>query len=409
MEMRSGPTMLFASIVSVAALLLAGCGQVPHLARVGEAYDGSAGRAAKACEAGAPGVTQDTIKIGVNATVSGIAAQTGQYARIASDMAVEEINAAGGVRGKKLQLVYEDNQSTNPGAVNALRRSLTHDDVLAVLGPITSTQVNAMLPVIKSEKVPMLVGATNDKLTASSDGMLIRMRPPDSLSAAAIAAFTADDLGAKRIAVLRASDSFGSGAAATVREEAARRGLQVQEETFTSGDTDYTGQLVSLRDGHPDALVLLTTSANDAAIISRQVRELGLTMPTVGSVVYVSAATLKLSGRFGDGIYSVIDFLSDASGRSRAFSAAFTQRAGIPPDLFSAWVYDAMHVMADAIDRAGCDRPDIQRALTQTSGFPGVQGPLSGQPDGDMNSNLYVVQVRDGQPVLVTKSTSGTD
>jgi branched-chain amino acid transport system substrate-binding protein len=396
---------MLAAILSAAAMLTTACGTVPHLAKVGEADTGSAGAAAKNCEAGAPGVTADSIKIGVNTTATGIAAQTGQYAKIASDLATEEINARGGVRGKKLELVYEDNQSNNPGAVNALRRSLTQDDVFAILGPITSTQVNAMLPVLKSEKVPMLAGATNDALSAAGEGMLFRLRPPDSLTATAITNFAADDLAAKKIAVLRASDSFGTGAAKVLRAEAAKRNLPVKEETFTSGDTDYTGQLVSLRDSRPDVLVLLTTSANDAAIISRQVNELGLKMPKIGSVVYVSAATLKLSQKFGDGIYSVIDFLPDADERSRGFSAKFAGRAGIPPDLFSAWVYDAVYVIADAINRSNCDRPDFRQALNGTENFPGVQGPLSGRPNGDMNSNLFVVQVRDGKPALVKKST----
>jgi branched-chain amino acid transport system substrate-binding protein len=389
----------------VLAVTLTGCGTVPHLARAGEQDDGSGGPKAKACQAGAPGITGDAINIGVNTTATGKAALTGQYAKIASDLAVKEINDSGGVRGKKLNLIYEDNQSTNPGAVNALRRSLTQDDVFAVLGPITSTQVQAMLPVVKGEKVPMLIGATNNGLTNAGEGVLFRLRPPDSRTVAGMVSYAADDLGARKIAVLRDSDSFGTGAAAIAQQEADRRGLVTKMETFTNGDTDYTGQLVSLRDWKPDALILLTTGANDAAIISRQVNELGLKMPKIGSVVYSSAATLKVSKQFEEGFYGAVDFLPAANEKSKAFSAAFQQQAGTPPDLFSGWVYDAVRVIADAINRSNCDRPDFRKALLQTKSFNGVQGPITAQSNGDMNHNVFIVQMHNGKPELVKAIT----
>ncbi len=134
------------------------------------------------CKEG-PGVTASTIRFGVSAELSGKAALSGANAKKSLDLAVKDINAAGGILGKQIEVIYEDNQSTNPGAVNALNKTLSQDNVFAVIGPIRSTQVLAMNEAIQSKQIPMLIGGTNSTLTTEGKGLLFRFRPSDALTA----------------------------------------------------------------------------------------------------------------------------------------------------------------------------------------------------------------------------------
>lgn len=398
--MLSNRFTLVCAVPAVVAVLAA-CGGVPPAAG-GTAAGGKVDKTnAAACENGVPGVQDGNINIGVNVTATGKSALTGQYMKDSLDIALAELNDAGGVKGKKLKLIYQDNQSTNPGAVSALTKSLSQDNVFTVIGPITSTQIQAMLPVLKSAHVPMMVGGTNKDLTDQGGGLLFRFRPSDELAAKAMVQWAVKSRGAKSIGLLHDSDAAGSGAAKIIEAAAKEAGVSLKSEAYTTGDKDFTGQLVNLRNSKPDVLIVNSTAPADAAIISRQLKELGLGMPVIGSPSYSSQATLSLSGAFGNGLYVMVDFLPGANPKSKDFSKKFQAKTGSAPDLFSAWPYDALQVVAATIDKVGCDRQAFMDALRATKDYQGVQGTLTSNAKGDLNANLLVVQIRNGKPELI--------
>lgn len=387
-------------LVPFLAVGLAACGGVPPA--TGGSGGGQVDTAkAAGCEDGVPGVQDGAINIGVNITATGKSALTGQYMKNSLELALEEINSASGPKDKKLALKYQDNQSTNPGAVSALRKSMSQDNVFTVIGPITSTQIQAMLPVLKSANLPMMVGGTNKDLTTQGEGLLFRFRPSDALAARAMVDWAVESKGAKSIGLLHDSDAFGAGGAKIIEEAAKEAGVTLRTAVYSGGDKDYTGQLVNLRSTKPDVLILLSTAPADAAIISRQIKELGLRMPVIGSPTYSSQATLRLSGAFGNGIHAMVDFLPGTTPKNKTFSEKYTQKAGTAPDLFSAWPYDALHLVADTIEKSGCDREAFMTALRETKGYEGVQGTLTADEKGDLNANLLVVQITDGKPKLL--------
>jgi branched-chain amino acid transport system substrate-binding protein len=402
--MRISTRVVVAAVVAT-PLVLAGCGGAPPPTTTNA---GGAGASAPqtdkngkvTCADGSPGVTGDAIRFGVNAELSGGAALSGANAKRSLDMAVDDINKAGGILGKKVQVVYEDNQSSNPGAVNALNKTLTADNVFAVIGPIRSNQVQAETETIKGANVPMMIGGTNPTLTDNGGGLLFRFRPPDSLTGKSIVAFAEKKFSPKKIAVIHDSDAFGSAGAGIVEQNASKDGIKVQKFSYTTGDKDFTAQLTGLKSFAPDVIVTYATNSEDVAVFARQMNELGITAPVVGSPSVTSQVTFKLGGEYIQKWYAVVDFLLNSNPVNQKWAAEYEQRYNQQPDLYGAWQRDAMYFMKAALEKSGCSRPAFLDAMHQVN-IDGVQGPLKAQKNGDVNQNLLVVQVQGDKAVKV--------
>lgn len=392
-------------LAGIPLVLLVACGGAPPATTTGAAAGGGEPQVDKAgkvvCKEG-PGVTSSTIRFGVSAELSGKAALSGANAKKSLDLAVKDINASGGILGKQVEVVYEDNQSTNPGAVNALSKTLSSDNVFAVVGPIRSTQVLAINETIQSAKVPTLVGGTNASLTTEGKGLLFRFRPSDELTAAAMVSFAKDKFSPKRVAILNDSDAFGSGGAAGVEQAAKAAGMEVTKASYTTGDKDYTAQLSTLKSSNPDVVFTYATNSEDLVIFARQMRELGITAPVVGSPSVTSQVTFDLGAKFIQGWYAVVDFLLGATQVNKDWVKEYEAAYGGPPDLFGAWQHDAMFFSKAALEKSGCDRQAFVKALSDVA-YEGVQGNLKANEKGDVNDNLYAVQVKGSEAVLVNK------
>lgn len=394
------------SLAALPLLLLVACGGAPPPTTTNAAQGGGERQVDASgnvvCEEG-PGVTADTIRFGVSAELSGKAALSGANAKRSLDLAVRDINEDGGILGKDVEVIYQDNQSTNPGAVNALNKTLESDNVFAVIGPIRSTQVLAMNETIQSRRVPMVIGGTNETLTTEGKGLLFRFRPSDALTGAAMVSFAQDKLSPKTVAILHDSDAFGSGGAAVVEKATQEAGLEVvQKSSYTTGDKDYTAQLSAIKAADPDVLFTYATNSEDLVIFARQIQELGLDAQVVGSPSVTSQVTFDLGQEYVQDWYAVVDFLLGATPANQEWAAAYEKEYGIKPDLFGAWQHDAMFFMKEALEQSGCDREAFLKAMHEVS-IEGVQGPLKSNELGDVNENLYAVQVKGEEAELVQK------
>jgi branched-chain amino acid transport system substrate-binding protein len=159
-----------------------------------------------------------TIKIGVVVPITGPAAESGAYALTGTRIALDKINKAGGVLGKQVELVTEDDQSTNPGAVLAFSKLATQSEFIAFLGPIRSTAVHAIQPDLLKVAKPMMFGGTDPQLTRLGNPWLFRFRPNDSYSGRVIAAYGIETLGKKNWAVVHSTDAFGTSGAKSTTE-----------------------------------------------------------------------------------------------------------------------------------------------------------------------------------------------
>ena len=356
-----------------------------------------------------PAVAQEPagepVRIGVATEVTGKAAMSGDHAVKGANLAMAEINAAGGVLGRPLELVIEDTQSTNPGAISAYNRLVQEDQVVAVIAPIRSTQIQSMDAMIREAQLVTVMGGTNTNLTEVGDEWLFRFRPPDKYAGQAMVEYLVEDLGLSEVGIIHDTDAFGSGGADVVEAALQAKGLAATtRQQYTTGDKDYAAQILSLKNAGSKAIVIYGTNSEDDAIILRTVMDLTPGMVIMGSPSNVAQVTIDLGGDAVEGIYSVTDFFAEAGPTTEAFvknyGAAYD---GAMPDLYASWIYDAVYGLKNAIDAAGSTDPAaIREAMFELQDIPSAEGVVNCALNGDCAHTYYVVQVENGKPKLIT-------
>ncbi len=344
------------------------------------------------------------IKLGQVIPLTGDAAESGRYQRWGAELAIEEVNAAGGVKGRSLQLVVEDDKTSNPGAVAALQRLLEDQEIRAVLGSIRSTQVQAMLPTINEAGVPVAIGGTNYGLTHSGSKWVFRFRPHDGFSAEVIAKFTVQDLAKTKIAIIHSNDAFGQGGRELLLSALAKLSVTpLLVQGVNNHEKDFTAVLTALKHSGADTLITYLAFTPDVGILAKQLRQLGIALTWVGSPSVTASDARRLAGEALHGSYAVTDFHLEASPRAKAYAAAFKAKFGQDPDIYSSWTYDAVHVLAAAMTRAKDLEPEsVRQAILSIQGFPGAEYEYNFDENGDGLDHYHIVQNVGGELKLAT-------
>lgn len=340
-----------------------------------------------------------TIKIGQVVPITGPAAEAGKYAMAGARIALEAINKAGGVLGKQLEIVTEDDQTTNPGAVLAFSKLATQADITAFIGSIRSTQMHAMAPdILKAEK-PTMFGGTDPNLTKLGNPWLFRCRPNDSYSGRVIAAYGTEELKLKKWGIVHSTDAFGTNgmkALAGALEAAGVKPVVIQG--YTNQSQDFTPVVLALKQAGIDVLGSYFTFENDLGIFARQLRQLGVTAPWVGSPSIVNVTALKLAGPALFNTYGVADYAEDSSPEAKTYAEAYRALMKVDPDNQSSWCYDAVNLLAAAITKAGNTEPKaIREAMLSVKGFKGAEGEYNYDQYGDGLHGYNVVQNKQGK------------
>jgi branched-chain amino acid transport system substrate-binding protein len=345
---------------------------------------------------------QQGIRIGFTVPFTGASAAEGAYFIKAIKLALKQINQAGGVNGKKIDLIMEDTQSSNPGALAALQKSVEKDKVLALVGPVKSTQIMAMSDAIKSYAIPTMIGGTNASLTRKGNPWLFRVRPDDSIAAAAMIKYIKEDLKLTKVGILHDTDAFGTGGADLVQQYAKENGLTLaKREKYTTKDKDYTAQLLSLKNAGAQIMVVYGTNPEDVAIIQRQYRQLGSPYKYLGSPSSAGRDCLNLSKEAAEGLLAVVDYVPGQSKTSRKYAEDYRKEYKEEFDANSIWAYDGLNILVNAIKKAGEDRKKIRETILATKGYKGVLGTFSFTPNGDGLSEVSVVQIERGKHKLL--------
>src|SRR6202789_1065415 len=247
-----------------------------------------------------------TIKIGMVLPVTGPAADNGKYSLSGAKIALDRVNKAGGVLGKQVELVTEDDQTTNPGIVLAFSKLAAQDDIVGFLGSIRSTQVHAMAPDVLKLGKPVMIGGTDPNLTHMGNQWLFRCRPNDSYSGSVIADYGVNTLGKKKWAVLHSTDAFGTAGGKALTESLTKLGVTpVLDQGYANQSQDFTPVVLAIKQSGADVLGSYFTFENDLGIFARQLRQLGVTIPWVGSPTVVAVSSTKLAGPALYGTYGV--------------------------------------------------------------------------------------------------------
>src|SRR6201995_3449154 len=316
-----------------------------------------------------------TIKIGMCVPVTGPAAEQGLWAQNGAKLALAAVNKAGGVLGKQAELVIEDDQTTNPGIVLAFSKLAAQPDIVGFVGSIRSTQVHAMAPDILKLGKPVMMGGTDPNLTHMGNQWLFRCRPNDSYSGRVIAEFGIKTLGKKKWFVLHSTDAFGTAGGKALTEALTKADATMTDQGYANQSQDFTPVVLAIKQSGADILGSYFTFENALGIFARQLRQLGVNIPWVGSPSTVAVSATKLAGPALYGTYGVADYAEESSEASRAFGKAYRDAYKFAPDNQSAWPYDAVTILSASLNKAGSTDPNkIRDAILATQKYAGPEG-----------------------------------
>ncbi len=351
-----------------------------------------------------------TIKVGINAPLTGDIPKVGEGTKLAAQMWLEDINAAGGleVGGKKYQveLVIEDNESKAESAVKANTKMITEDEVLVIVGPQSSKQAVPAGEVANNYKTPMISPWSTNPKTTQDRPFVFRGCFLDPFQGPVVANFIKEEFGYQKAAVLYdvASD-YPKGLAEFFKkawEELYGPGSVVAYESFTTKDSDFSSQLTKIVNS--GAEVLFTPQYyNEVALIVQQAHQLGWDKPIVGSDSWGSAETIQLCGKECYGLFFSTHYAAaGATGDTKAFIDRYNKKHGYVPDDVGALTWDTMRIVQEAIESCGeitgdlkKDRQCIRDALAQIKDFDGITGKMTFTEEGDPVKCAVIVKISD--------------
>ena len=340
----------------------------------------------------------DDIPIGAYLSLSGSDSTFGTDTRDGIELALTETNAAGGVRGKKVKVTYEDDKSTPQEASNKVRQLIDRDGVLAVLGEVASSRSMAGGLIANSKKVPMVTPSSTAVEVTQGREYVFRVCFTDDQQGNAAARFVWDTLKKKNVAVFYAAqDNYSSGLAKAFKESFQKLGGTIAIDTgYQKGETNFTTYLSKIKEAKPD-LIYVPNYYNDMVQIARQAKQLDLPGSMfMGGDGWDSADLIEGAGAELEGAYLTDHYAPDSPrAGAAAFATAFKGKYGRDPSSLTAQAYDAAKLLFDAIGRATELTPEaIKNALAATKDFQGATGNLTIDKNHNANKPIVVVQVK---------------
>ncbi len=346
---------------------------------------------------------EDTIKIGQIAPSTGANAENGRFLANGAKLAVATVNAAGGVLGKPLELVVEDDQTTNPGAVLAFSRLASRGDIVAYIGAPTSTQMHAIAPDILRVGRPVMFNASDPALTHMGNRWVFRVRAHDAYSARVIAGYGVQDLGKRNWTVIHSTDAFGTAGMKYLVGELDKLGVKpALIQGYVNQQVDFTAVVLAVKQSGSDIIGSYFTIPADLAVFARQLRQLGVSAAWIGSQAITTATALSLAGPALFGTYGVVDFARESNAEAMAFDESYQQTYKAPADAFAAWPYDEISLLARAINAAGSTDPEaIRTALLAIRDVKGINGTFAFDENGDGLRGLNIVRNDNGRIAFI--------
>jgi len=339
------------------------------------------------------------IVIGEFAALTGATASFGQSAHNGVLMAIDEANANGGVLGKKLRLVTEDDQSKAGEAATVVRRMISREKPVAIIGEVASSRSLEAAPICQQNKIPMISPAsTNPKVTQTGD-YIFRVCFIDPFQGAVLAKFMLQRGWTKAAILKDVKQDYAVGLTDFFQDYFTKNGgTIVSEQSYSSGDKDFKAQLTSIRGTNPQA-ILVAGYYNEAGLIASQARELEIKVPLLGGDGWDSPSLVEVAGDAMEGNFFSNHFSSeDKSPAVQNFLAKYKAKYLQDPDAMGALAYDAAMLLLDAIKRAGTTESEaLRNAIASTSGFPAVTGNITLDSSRNASKAAVVLQIQDGK------------
>lgn len=348
----------------------------------------------------------DTIKIGVIYSATGTMAGRGDYMKNALTLAADEINEAGGVLGKDIQLVLEDDQSDQTTAINMMNKMGSNKDIVAVFGPHTSTNAIAVSNTVQDYKIPYFTGGTSAKLKELGNEYMFKVRTNDTVVVNSAMKFVTETLGAKKLGILYINDEFGVGGKDIMVQYCKDNNIEYVEANHNATDQDLTSQIMKMKQENVDALI--AWSSNVCPIVARQTTELGFDKPVIMNSGFGGQDVLdSLPTDVTEGKYAAADLTAeDPTPEVAAFVEKFQKAYGVKPlGDWAASYYGALKMLAQAIENAGdTDREAIKNAMYEMKDFVAPLGNLTTDEFGCLVHETSIIQAQkqqDGKSVFI--------
>ncbi|WP_312203029.1 ABC transporter substrate-binding protein [Anaerospora hongkongensis] len=368
-----------AALAMVFAAAAAGCGGGQAPAQSGNSAAGAA-------------------KIGVVSFLSGGGAAYGEAIRQGLELARDEINAKGKT---KLELVFEDSKGEKNEAINATNKLIHKDNVLAIIGPTLSGEMFAAGPIASQAGVSIMGTSTTAEGITDIGDYVFRNSLPESLALPSVVKKAKEKLGLKKVAIMYSNNNdFTVSGFKTFEQAIKDNGLEtVTVETFADKDTDFSAQLTKIAALKPDA-IFISALYQEAALILKKAREIGVTVPVIGNNGFNSPQLIKLAGSAAEGaVVASPWYPGKEDEKVKNFVAAFKAKYNKEPDQFSAQAYDALYIMANAIENAGSttDRKKLRDSLATVKDFQGVTGKFAFDAKRNPAMDVTILVVKDGK------------
>jgi len=341
----------------------------------------------------------DTIKVGEFASLTGSEATFGQSSHKGTALAIDDLNAAGGVLGKKIQLLTEDDQSQAGQPATVVRKLISSDNVVAILGEVASSKSLEAAPICQQSHIPMISPAsTNPKVTETGD-YIFRVCFIDPFQGTVMANFARKTLKLQNAAVLTdVKSDYSLGLAKFFKAGfTADGGKIVAEQNYSAGDKDFNAQLTAIKAANPDG-IFLPGYYTEVGLIALQARQLGLTCPIFGGDGWESSSLVPIGGKALEGCYFSTHYSPESTAPAvQNFVKAYKAKYNETPDAMAALGYDSAMLLADAIKRASTtDAAKVRDALAATKDFHGVTGDITMDANRNASKPAVILTIKDG-------------
>ena len=355
---------------------------------------------AGACGAEKPPAAQG-IEIGFFGALTGPQATFALSGKNGATLAFEQLNRAGGVLGKRLDMLIEDDHNEAAEAASAVSKLITRDHVVALIGENASSRSLAAAPIAQNYQVPMVSPSSTNVAVTKKGDYIFRVCFVDSYQGKALAVFSRQTLKSATAAILiDAKSDYSVGLAEAFRQAFTGLGGRVLSEMkYAEGDSDFSAQLTTIRPSRPDVIVV-PGYYTDAGLIARQARSLGIEAALLGADGWDSPKLTEIGGAAVEGAYFSNHYsVEDPSPAVRAFVDEYRRAYGADPDSIAALSYDAARLIADAIRRAGStEGKRVRDALAATKDFPGATGKITMDADRNPVKPAVILKVERGKP-----------
>jgi branched-chain amino acid transport system substrate-binding protein len=343
-----------------------------------------------------------TIKIGFIGPLTGPAASYGIPQKNGATLAVEEINVAGGLNGKKIEIIYEDSQMDPNKAINAVKKLIDVDKVSSIIGETTTAGTLAIADTVNKNKIALISpSASGAKITDAGD-YVFRISPSDTFQATVAAKFISE-IGFKRGAIVFTNDDWGAGIEKALREDFSKLGGTIAaSEGCTPGTQDFRTQLIKIKDLKPD-FIFIPLHPAESAIFLRQVKELNVPGQIIGADNFSEKAILKTAGKAAEGV--IFTMPRSPSGKAyEEFAKKYKEKFNEDASYSAAAAYDCVNLLIQVMKKAGMVGENIKNTLYSIKDFAGVSGKIGFDKNGDVNTKEFsVVQIQKGDYIPYKK------